>query len=236
MRQYLFAAAAACAALLSHSPIGAEQHPLSHSQEQAPNANPNPSALVDAAIADTADEDKKTKRLDSASPVWEGEIPKAIPLPRGEDLAETSDFPELEVPPPGTEGALFSRKPLPAYVNPKNGHLVIEYTLTKLSRDGVNTLMIESCSLSPDGTELTIHRQRLYAPAAEKAQTHFVYKLKTSIPYRFIRDRHLYVFNVENAVIVSCNVFCIKKDRAKPTWKRCIYPAQKWAYGIMSPM
>lgn len=233
MQRYLFAAPAAFATLLSQSLIGAEQQPLSHSQERARNSKPAPSAFVGSAIADT---EKKSKGIDSASHVWEGEIPESIRLPRGEDLAETSDFPQLEVPAPGTEGALFSRKPLPAYVNPKNGHLVIEYTLPKLSRDGVNTFMIESCSLSPDGTELTIHRQRLYAPAAEKAQTHFVYKLKTNIPYRFIRDRHLYVFRVENAAIVSCNVFRIANDHVKPTWKRCIYPAQEWVYGILYPL
>ena len=209
---------------ISPSPQPPEPLPIACAEEQAQRTNPaaSPSKTQPAA------EERETPLP------WEGPLPQAIRLPHGKDITETSDFPELEVPPPSIEGALFSRKPLPAYVNPKNGHLVIEYTLPKLSRGGVNTLMIESCSLSPDGTELTIHRQRLYAPAAEKAQTHFVYKLKTSIPYRFIRDRHLYVFNVENAVIVSCNVFCIKNDRDKPTWKRCIYPAREWAYGIMS--
>lgn len=164
-------------------------------------------------------------------------LPEAIPLPRGEAITETQQFPELEVPPPSTEGSLFSRMPVPAYVNPQNGHLVIEYTLPALSRDGVHQFIIESCSLSADGTELTISRQRLYAPADQtpQAPSYFVYKMRTTVPYQFVNNGCVYVFAVTDSTIRSCDVFNLKKGQDKPAWTRRIYPADEGKEGIMPP-
>lgn len=101
------------------------------------------------------------------------------------DVRETDNGINTGRPLPQARGSAFSRDPYPAFINQKNGQLVIEYTLPRFAQDGPSMFVIESCSLSPDGTELTVHRQMLYAPSDGRAKSLHFYKVKTTRPYHF---------------------------------------------------
>lgn len=152
------------------------------------------------------------------------------------DVRETDIGVNTGRPLPQARGSAFSRDPYPAFINQKNGQLVIEYTLPRFAQDGPSMFVIESCSLSPDGTELTVHRQMLYAPSDGRAKSLHFYKVKTTRPYHFSVRGRLYIFEVRNSIISSCKVFKGKKGQEKPTFLRQIYPASEWVYGIFSPV
>ena len=152
------------------------------------------------------------------------------------DVRETDNGINTGRPLPQARGSAFSRDPYPAFINQKNGQLVIEYALPRLAQDGPSMVVIESCSLSPDGTELTVHRQLLYAPADGMEKSLHLYKFKTQKPYHFTVRGRLYVFEVRDSIISSCKVFKVKKGQEEPTSLRQIYPASEWVYGIFSPV
>lgn len=152
------------------------------------------------------------------------------------DIQETQDCIETGHPEPHSIGSSFSRNPYPAYINEKNGELIIEYTLPRLSRDGPTTFVIESCSVSSDGKELTVLRQLLYAPSGGIEKSVNFYKVKTTKPYQFSVNGRLYIFELCDSKIKSCNVFKLKQGQDQPTFLRKIYPTNRWVYGIFSPV
>lgn len=152
------------------------------------------------------------------------------------DIRETKNCVETGRPALHTAGSSFSRKPYPAYINPENGEMIIEYTLPRLSQDGSSTFVIESCCVSPDGMELTVHRQMFFAPSDGIEKNTYVYKVKTTEPYRFSVNGRFYVFRLCDSKIISCSVFKLKRGQDKPTFVRQIYPTNVWVYGIFSPV
>lgn len=152
------------------------------------------------------------------------------------DVRETDIGVDSGRPLPRARGSAFSRDPYPAFINQQNGQLIIEYTLPRLAQDGPSMFVIEACGLSPDGTELTVHRQMLYAPSEGRAKSLHFYKVKTTRPYHFSVGGRLYIFEVRDSIISSCKVFKGKKGQEEPTFLRQIYPASEWVYGIFSPV
>ncbi len=152
------------------------------------------------------------------------------------DIRETKNCVETGRPEPHSIGSSFSRNPYPAYINQKNGELIIEYILPRLSQDGPSAFVIESCSVSSDGTELTVHRQILFAPSGGIEKSIHIYKVKTTKPYHFSVKGRFYIFEVRDSKIRSCNVVKLKRGQDKPTFLRQIYPTNEWVYGIFSPV
>lgn len=152
------------------------------------------------------------------------------------DIQETKTCVETGCPDLHSTGSSFSRKPSPAYINEKNGQLIIEYTLPRLSQDAPSTFVIESCCVSSDGMELTVHRQMFFAPSEGIDKSTYIYKVKTTKPYQFSVNGRFYVFEICDSKIISCNVFKLKRGQDKPSFLRQIYPTNVWVYGIFSPV
>lgn len=152
------------------------------------------------------------------------------------DIKETKNCVETGHPVPHSTGSSFSRNPYPAYINQENGEMIIEYNLPRLSQDGPSTFVIESCCVSSDGMELTVHRQMFFAPSEGIEKSSFIYKVKTTKPYQFSVNGKFYVFDICDSKILSCNVFKLKRGQDKPSFLRQIYPTNVWVYGIFSPV
>lgn len=150
------------------------------------------------------------------------------------DTKEAENSPETEWSAPESTGTSFSRMTRPAYVSRKTGQPVIEYILPKLCSDGPDMFLVECCSLSPDGKELTVHRQRFFSSSRKVGK--FIYKVTTSIPYRFAIKGNFYVFGVNDSEIESCDVFRLRPGQEKPAFLRRIYPSDACSYGLFYPM